>query len=89
MVSDDGTTGGSIGIAPVSPDRLPEPLPAGLNLPVVITIQTDGATNFDVPIPATFPNVDQLPPGSKSALWSFDHDKGKWEIAGPMTVSDD
>ena len=89
LLSDDGSTGGSVGIAPVSPDRLPEPLPDGLELPIVITIQTDGATTFDVPIPATFPNVDGLPPGSKSALWSFDHDKGKWEIAGPMTVSDD
>ena len=89
LVSDDGSTGGSIGIAPVSPDRLPEPLPDGLELPVVITIQTDGATTFDVPIPETFPNVDSLPPGAKSALWSFDHDKGKWEIAGPMTVSED
>jgi hypothetical protein len=89
LLSDDGSTGGSIGIAPVSPDRLPEPLPDGLELPIVITIQTDGATTFDVPIPATFPNVEGLPPGSKSALWSFDHDKGKWEIAGPMTVSED
>ena len=89
LLSDDGSTGGSVGIAPVSPDRLPEPLPDGLELPIVITIQTDGATTFDVPIPATFPNVDGLPPGSKSALWSFDHDKGKWEIAGPMTVSED
>ena len=89
LISDDGTTGGSVGIAPVSSDRLPEPLPNGLALPLVITIQTDGATNFDIPIPATFPNADNLPPGSKSALWSFDHDKGKWEISGPMTVSDD
>ena len=70
-------------------DRLPEPLPDGLDLPLVITIQTDGATNFDRPIPATFPNADNLEPGAKSALWSFDHDKGKWEISGPMTVSED
>ena len=40
LISDDGTVGGSIGIAPVSADRLPEPLPNGLNLPFVITIQT-------------------------------------------------
>ena len=89
LISDNGTPGGSVGIAPVPVDRLPEPLPDGLNLPLVITIQTDGATNFDRPIPATFPNPEGLEPGSKSALWSFDHDKGKWEIAGPMTVSED
>ena len=89
LISDNGTAGGSVGIAPVPANRLPEPLPPGLELPLVITIQTDGATNFDIPIPATFPNVDELEPGAKSALWSFDHDKGKWEIAGPMTVSED
>ena len=89
LQSDDGTTGGSVGIAPVAPDRLPEPLPESLSMPLVITIQTDGPTNFDIPVPARFPNVDNLPPGSKSALWSFDHDTGVWEISGPMTVSED
>ena len=89
LQSDDGTTGGSVGIAPVAPDRLPEPLPESLAMPLVITIQTDGPSNFDVPVPARFPNVDNLPPGSKSALWSFDHDTGVWEISGPMTVSED
>jgi hypothetical protein len=89
LQSDDGTTGGSVGIAPVAPDRLPEPLPESLAMPLVITIQTDGPTNFDVPVPARFPNVDNLPPGAKSALWSFDHDTGVWEISGPMTVSED
>jgi alpha-tubulin suppressor-like RCC1 family protein len=89
LISDSGIPGGSVGIAPVAVDRLPEPLPDGLDLPLVITIQTDGATNFDRPIPATFPNADNLEPGAKSALWSFDHDKGKWEISGPMTVSED
>ena len=89
LQSDDGSTGGSVGIAPVDPDRLPEPLPESLAMPLVITIQTDGPTNFDVPVPARFPNVDNLPPGAKSALWSFDHDTGVWEISGPMTVSED
>ena len=89
LQSDDGTTGGSVGMAPVAPDRLPEPLPESLKMPLVITIQTDGPSNFDIPVPARFPNVDNLPPGAKSALWSFDHDTGVWEISGPMTVSAD
>ncbi|MBT3540648.1 MAG: hypothetical protein HN489_05880, partial [Opitutae bacterium] len=42
LQSDDGTTGGSVGMAPVAPDRLPEPLPESLKMPLVITIQTDG-----------------------------------------------
>jgi hypothetical protein len=95
LFSDDGTRGGSVTMAAVPPDRLPEPLPPGLNFPQVITIQTDGATNFDRPVSVRFPNLPdpgtgiKLLPGAKSALWSFNHDKGAWEIAGPMTVTDD
>jgi hypothetical protein len=36
---------------------LPEPLPEGLALPLVITIQTDGPMNFDRPVPVRFPNL--------------------------------
>jgi hypothetical protein len=95
LFADDGTRGGRIGIAPVAADRLPSPLPPGLELPMVITIQTDGATNFDRPVPVTFPNLPdavtgvKLPPGAKSALWSFNHDLGDWEVVGPMTVTED
>ncbi|MBE7499890.1 MAG: Ig-like domain-containing protein [Verrucomicrobiales bacterium] len=95
LFADDGTRGGRVGLAPVPPDRLPEPLPPGLNLPLVITIQTDGPMNFDRPVPVRFPNTPNprtglpLPPGAKSALWSFDHDTGEWDIVGPMTVSAD
>ncbi|MCZ7639524.1 MAG: Ig-like domain-containing protein [Verrucomicrobia bacterium] len=95
LFADDGTRGGRVGIAPVPPDRLPEPLPAGLQLPLVITIQTDGALNFDLPVPVRFPNLpdpvtgELLPPGGQGLLWSFDHDTGRWEIQGTMTVSPD
>lgn len=95
LFADDGTRGGMVGIAPVPPDRLPAPLPEGLDFPVVITVQTDGPTNFDQPIPVCFPNLPDpttgqvLPAGSGSALWSFNHDTGRFEIAGPMTVTED
>jgi hypothetical protein len=95
LFNEEGTRGGMVGIAPVEPDRIPEPLPEGLNLPLVITLQTDGPANFDQPSPVVFPNLPdpvtgkKLPPGSKSALWSFNHDSGNWEIGGPMTVSAD
>lgn len=95
LYADGGGRGGRVGIAPVSPDRLPEPLPPGMNFPLVITVQTDGGSNFDRPVPVTFPNLpdpvtgELLPPGAKSALWSFDHDLGSWVINGPMTVSAD
>ena len=95
LYADDGTRGGMVGIAPVEPDRLPGSLPDGLDFPVVITVQTDGATNFDQPVPVRFPNLPDaetgvpLPAGSKTALWSFNHDTGRFEVVGPMTVSAD
>jgi hypothetical protein len=95
LFSDQGTRGGRVGIAPVPPDRLPEPLPPGLNLPLVITIQTDGAQNFDPPVPVRFPNLAdpvtgiRLGPGAKTVLWSFNHDTGRWEPQGLATVTPD
>ena len=95
LFANDGTRGGMVGIAPVPPDRLPGELPDSLPFPIVITVQTDGATNFDEPAPLCFPNLPNLrdgrtlAPGSKSALISFNHDTGRWEVAGPTTVSAD
>jgi hypothetical protein len=95
LYSDDGKRGGRVGIAPVPSDRLPEPLPAGLAHLIDISVQTDGPMNFDQPVPVRFPNLPdpktglKLPPGAKSALWSFNHDTGKWGISGPMTVTSD
>ena len=95
LFNDNGTRGGMVGIAPVPPDRLPGPLPEGLPIQDVITIQTDGASNFDQPVPACFPNLpdpltgQKLPPGAKSALWSFNHDTGRFEVVGSATVSAD
>jgi RHS repeat-associated protein len=95
LFANDGTSGGSVGIAPVDPDRLPGTLPDELNFPLVITVQTDGATNFDEPAPICFPNLpdpdtgELLNPGDKTGLWSFNHDAARWEVVGSMTVSAD
>jgi len=89
LYSENGVHGGKVGIAPVPPSRLPGPLPPGLPILDVVTIQTDGPANFDIPVAACFPNLQALPPGSKSALWSFNHDQGEWLIEGSMTVSSD
>lgn len=95
LVSANGTRGGRVGLAPVAADRLPEPLPPGLTHLLDISIQTDGPGNFDRPVPVRFPNLpdpatgQKLPPGAKSALWSFNHDLGEWVISGSMTVTAD
>jgi len=95
LFSENGARGGQVGIAPVPPDRLPEPLPPGLNLPVVVTIQTDGPQNFDRPVPLRLPNLPEpqsgrkLGAGEKTVLWSFNHDTGRWEPQGIATVTPD
>ncbi len=95
LFNDNGTRGGKVGIAPVPPDRLPGPLPDGVNPPIVITVQTDGALNFDRPAAICFPNLPDpvlgtpLPAGSKQALISFNHKRGIWEPVASMTVSAD
>jgi len=95
LYSDTGGRGGKVGLAPVPSDRLPEPLPAGIVHALDISIQTDGAQNVDRPLPARFPNVPdpktgvRLSAGAKSALMSYNHDLGRWEIQGPMTVTAD
>jgi hypothetical protein len=95
LFNDNGTRGGKVGIAAVPPDRLPGPMPPGLELPIVITVQTDGGLNFDRPAPICFPNLPDpvlktpLPANSRQALISFNHDKGIWEAVGSMTASAD
>lgn len=95
LYDDNGARGGRIGLAIVPPDRLPEPLPPGLKLSVVITVQSSGPMNFAEPVTAKFPNLPdpvtglKLAPGAKTTLWSFNHDLGHWTAQGPMTVTAD
>ena len=95
LLDENGARGGKLGIAPVPPDRLPQKLPPGLEFNIVFTVQSDGPQNFDQPVPVRFPNLAdpktglKLAPGEKTALWSFNHDLGEWEIVGPATVTAD
>ena len=77
-----------MGIFRVDSDRLPAPLPDGLDHSFDITVQADVA-NFDTPASVTFPNTDGLLPSEQALLMSFDHEKGNWVVVGTMTVSSD
>ena len=94
-VDDFGNPATAAGIVPVPSDRLPAPLPPGVNHVLDIAVMAPGATNFEEPAPACFPNLPNpatgqpLPPGADSALVSFNHDTGEWEIGGSMTVTAD
>ena len=74
-------------IIPVPPSRIPAPLPPNVNPQLVVSIQASGATSFDVPAPATFPNLERLAPGSKTYIFSFNHAAGRWDVIGTATVS--
>ena len=89
VVDDFGNPATEASIIPVPPDRIPAPLPPNLTPQLVISIQAGGATNFDVPAPITFPNLEGLAPGEKSLIFSFDHDAGEWKVIGTGTVSED
>jgi hypothetical protein len=96
---EEGNDANQATIIPVSPNRLPAPLPPGQEPELVISVQAGingsfsqterGATNFDVPAPIEFPNLEGLLPGQKSLIWSFDHDAGAWTIVGTGTVTPD
>ena len=47
LFADDGTRGGSVGIAPVDPNRLPGTLPPGLAPPLVICLQGRRVCDID------------------------------------------
>ena len=84
-----GNVAQNAAVIPVNPGRLPAPLPPHFNPKLVISIQAEGATNFDVPAPVTFPNLEGLAPGAKCLLFSFNHDSGSWEVVGTGTVRPD
>jgi RHS repeat-associated protein len=88
IIGPDGTPVSQITITPVPTDRVPMPFPAGVTLPLVFSIQPGGAVP-STPLPITFPNAQQLPPGTRADLYFFDLAIGNWAIWGQGTVSDD
>ncbi|MDA2924537.1 PKD domain-containing protein, partial [Acidobacteria bacterium AH-259-L09] len=85
----DGTNfTGQLSISLVPRDLAPAALPDFLDPALVITIQPVGVT-FSTPVAITFPNIDNLPPGSEVDLWSLDASLGVFSIVGTGLVSAD
>lgn len=88
IIGPDGTPVSQITITPVPVDRSPMPFPPGVTIPMLFTIQPGGAVPSQ-PLPITFPNVQQAPPGSVADLYFFDLVAGAWATWGTGTVSQD
>ena len=84
----DGNPVSQITITPVPVDRSPMPFPVGMTPPMLFTIQPGGAVPSQ-PLPITFPNLTQAPPGAVADLWFFDLAAGQWQTWGTGTVTAD
>ncbi|HKF67766.1 MAG TPA: RHS repeat-associated core domain-containing protein [Vicinamibacterales bacterium] len=84
----DGQPVRQITITPVPIDRSPMPFPPGITPPMLFSIQPGNSVPSQ-PLPISFPNVTEAPPGTKADLWFFDLAIGGWQTWGTGTVSAD
>ncbi|MEZ5328261.1 MAG: putative Ig domain-containing protein [Verrucomicrobiales bacterium] len=79
---------GELSISDVPEALAPAALPENLGFGQLVTIQPVGVT-FASPVPITFKNVDQLPPGTETDIWSLDPNAGVFAVVGKGRVTDD
>lgn len=84
----DGSHQCAVSISQVHNDKVPMPPLEGAAPRLIWTVQPPG-TRFDPPARIAYPNVDGLPPGAVTEIFSFDHDLGQYVSVGTGTVSDD
>jgi hypothetical protein len=84
----NGLHHGCVLATPVHPDKMPKLPNFGQQPRFAVTIQPAG-TLFDPPAPITIPNADNLPPGQKTDMYSYDHDLEQFVSIGTGTVNDD
>ncbi|ODS24406.1 hypothetical protein AB835_03655 [Candidatus Endobugula sertula] len=78
---------GDIHISRVTDPTLePRPLPEEYDFSVYIAIQPFGVT-YPEPVPISFPNVENFPPGSRMDMFALNHDTGQMEKIGEGLVS--
>src|SRR5215510_10988522 len=88
IIGPDGNAVQQLIITPVPIDRSPMPFPAGITPPLLFAINPGGAVPSQ-PLPISFPNTLNAPPGAKADLYFFDLSIGTWNIWGTGTVSQD
>ncbi|MBI2201215.1 MAG: response regulator, partial [Armatimonadetes bacterium] len=88
IIGPDGNPVSQLVITPVPVDRSPMPFPPGVTFPYLFAINPGGAVPSN-PLPISFPNVEQAPPGSQADLYYFDLAIGTWNVWGTGTVSAD
>ena len=87
--NEDGTPyTGDLYVSEVPRNLAPAALPGFMDPSLLITIQPVGVV-FMQPVPITFPNTDDLPPGEVADIWSLDPDTGAFAIVGKAMVSSD
>jgi hypothetical protein len=84
----DGSHQCLVSISQVHDDKVPMAPLEGVAPRLIWTIQPAGA-RFDPPARISYPNVDGLPPGAVTEVFSFDHDLGQYVSIGTATVSED
>ena len=87
--NEDGTPyTGELYVSEVPRDLAPAALPEFMDPSLLITIQPVGVV-FSQPVPITFPNTDDLPPGYEADIWSLDPTTGAFAIVGKSRVTAD
>ena len=79
---------GALSISEVPDALAPAPLPDTLGFSQLVTIQPVGVT-FNQPVPISFRNTDDMPPGSEVDIWSLDPDAGVFIVVGTGRVTAD
>ncbi len=84
----DGSKTGRLFVSVIEPSNVPMALPNGLFSMKMISFAPGGGT-FNPPARLTMPNVNNLPPGAQSLMYSYSHRFQDWDLLGSGTVSAD
>ncbi len=84
----DGGKTGRLYVSVIEPSDVPMALPNGLFSMKMISFAPGGGT-FNPPVRLTMPNVNNLPPGAQTLMYSYSHRFQDWDLLGSGTVSAD